>query len=132
LDGPGGAPGRAAEPDGGAAVRLPASDAGDGRGLRGRRRHQPGAEAARIGLVNHVVPAADLEWATRALAEKIAAGPPRVLRLAKHMVNRAAISDLAGALDLERYSQGLASRSTSTRKASPPSSASGPEIHGPL
>lgn len=66
------------------------------------------AEAARIGLVNRVVPAAQLEQATRVLAEKIAAGPPNVLRLAKHMVNRAATSDLAGALDLEAYSQGVA------------------------
>jgi 2-(1,2-epoxy-1,2-dihydrophenyl)acetyl-CoA isomerase len=66
------------------------------------------AEAARIGLVNRVVPVGELEKVTRALAEKIAAGPPAVLRLAKHMVNRAATSDLAAALDLEAYSQGLA------------------------
>jgi 2-(1,2-epoxy-1,2-dihydrophenyl)acetyl-CoA isomerase len=66
------------------------------------------AEAARIGLVNRVVPVADLGRVTRALAEKVAAGPPGVLRLAKHMVNRAATSDLAAALDLEAYSQGLA------------------------
>ena len=66
------------------------------------------AEAARIGLVNRVVPAAELAGAARALAEKIAAGPPAVLRLAKHMVNRAATSDLAAALDVEAFSQGLA------------------------
>jgi 2-(1,2-epoxy-1,2-dihydrophenyl)acetyl-CoA isomerase len=66
------------------------------------------AEASRIGLVNHVVPVADLERATRALAEKIAAGPPAVLKMAKHMVNRAATSDLASALDLEAFSQGIA------------------------
>jgi 2-(1,2-epoxy-1,2-dihydrophenyl)acetyl-CoA isomerase len=66
------------------------------------------AEAARVGLVNRVVPAADLERVTRELAEKIAAGPPAVLRLAKHMLNRAASTDLAAALDLEAYSQGLA------------------------
>ena len=66
------------------------------------------AEAARIGLVNRVVPAAELEAVTRALARKIAANPPLALRLDKHMLNRAAASDLAGALDLEAYSQGLA------------------------
>jgi 2-(1,2-epoxy-1,2-dihydrophenyl)acetyl-CoA isomerase len=65
-------------------------------------------EAARIGLVNHVVPVADLERATHALAEKIAAGPPAVLKMAKHMVNRAVTSDLASALDLEAFSQGIA------------------------
>ena len=66
------------------------------------------AEAARIGLVNRVVPAAELQSVTRALADKIAAGPPAVLKMAKHMVNRAATSDLASALDLEAYSQGIA------------------------
>ncbi|HEV8614447.1 MAG TPA: enoyl-CoA hydratase [Methylomirabilota bacterium] len=66
------------------------------------------AEAARIGLVNRVVPATELAATTRALAEKIAAGPPAVLRMAKHMVNRAATSDLATALDLEAFSQGVA------------------------
>jgi 2-(1,2-epoxy-1,2-dihydrophenyl)acetyl-CoA isomerase len=66
------------------------------------------AEALRIGLVDRVVPVAELEAATRALAEKIAAGPPAVLKMAKHMVNRAATSDLAAALDLEAFSQGLA------------------------
>jgi 2-(1,2-epoxy-1,2-dihydrophenyl)acetyl-CoA isomerase len=65
-------------------------------------------EAARIGLVNRVVPVAELEKTVHALAEKIAAGPPGVLRMAKHMVNRAATSDLAAALDLEAFSQGMA------------------------
>jgi len=66
------------------------------------------AEALRIGMINRVVPAAELESATRALAEKIAAGPPLALSLDKHMLNRAAASDLAAALDVEAYSQGLA------------------------
>ena len=66
------------------------------------------AEAERIGLVNRVVPAAALEATTHALAEKIAGGPPAVLKMAKHMVNRAATSDLAAALDLEAFSQGMA------------------------
>ena len=66
------------------------------------------AEAARIGLVNRVVPVAELLAVTGALAEKIAARPPAVQRMAKHMLNRAATSDLPAALDLEAYSQGLA------------------------
>jgi 2-(1,2-epoxy-1,2-dihydrophenyl)acetyl-CoA isomerase len=66
------------------------------------------AEAARIGLVNRVVPVAELQSTTHALAERIAAGPPAVLRMAKHMVNRAATSDLSAALDLEAFSQALA------------------------
>jgi len=66
------------------------------------------AEAARIGLVNRVVDAAALETTTRALAEKIAAGPPLALRLDKQMLNRAASTDLASALEVEAFSQGLA------------------------
>ena len=66
------------------------------------------AEAARIGLVNRVVPAAELAQVTRALAERIAQGPPKALALAKHMVNRAASSDLASALDVEAFSQAIA------------------------
>jgi 2-(1,2-epoxy-1,2-dihydrophenyl)acetyl-CoA isomerase len=69
------------------------------------------AEAARLGLVNRVVPAAELARETRALAERIAAGPPAAQRLAKHMLNRAATTDLAAALDLEAYSQGLSTAS---------------------
>ena len=66
------------------------------------------AEAARLGLVNRVVPAADLETTTRALARKIAAGPPLALRLDKQMLNRAASTDLASALEMEAFSQALA------------------------
>jgi 2-(1,2-epoxy-1,2-dihydrophenyl)acetyl-CoA isomerase len=73
-------------------------------------------EALRIGLVNRVAPAGDLVQVTRALAEKIAAGPPLALRLDKHMLNRAAATDLAGALDLEAYSQGLAIASEDHRE----------------
>jgi 2-(1,2-epoxy-1,2-dihydrophenyl)acetyl-CoA isomerase len=62
-------------------------------------------EAERIGLVNQVVAAAELEVATRRLAETIAAGPPKVLSMAKHMMNRATVLDLAGALDLEARCQ---------------------------
>ena len=66
------------------------------------------AEAGRIGLVNRVVPAAELEPVTRALATRIAQGPPKVLAMAKHMVNRAAATDLPGALDVEAFSQAIA------------------------
>ncbi|MBI4638971.1 MAG: enoyl-CoA hydratase [Candidatus Rokubacteria bacterium] len=66
------------------------------------------AEALRVGLVNRVVPAAELDAATRQLAERIAAGPPAVLRLAKQLVNRAAVSDLASALAGEAFAQAVA------------------------
>lgn len=63
------------------------------------------AEALRIGLVNRVVPAAELESATRALAAKIAAGPPLAAALAKSLLNRAATVDLAAALEGEALGQ---------------------------
>jgi 2-(1,2-epoxy-1,2-dihydrophenyl)acetyl-CoA isomerase len=66
------------------------------------------AEAGRIGLVNRVVPAADLASVTRALATRIAQGPTKALAMAKHMVNRAASTDLASALDVEAFSQAIA------------------------
>lgn len=66
------------------------------------------AEAQRIGLVNRVVPASELAAATRALAERIAAGPPDVLRMAKRLVNAAAVSDLPHALEMEALSQAIA------------------------
>ena len=63
------------------------------------------AEALRIGLVNRVVPAAELESATRALAGKIATGPPLAATIAKSLLNRAATVDLAAALEGEAFGQ---------------------------
>ena len=74
------------------------------------------AEAARIGPVNRVVPASELVGATRALAARIAQGPPQALAMAKHMVNRAASTDLAAALDVEAFSQAIASTSAEHRE----------------
>jgi len=51
------------------------------------------------------VPAADLEKTTRALAARIAAGPPGALGLAKALLNRSATVDLATSLGLEAYAQ---------------------------
>ena len=66
------------------------------------------ADALSLGLVNRVVPAAELATVTRALAQRIAQGPPKVLAMAKHMVNRAAASNLENALDVEAFSQAIA------------------------
>jgi 2-(1,2-epoxy-1,2-dihydrophenyl)acetyl-CoA isomerase len=63
------------------------------------------AEALRIGLVNRVVPAGELEPVTRSLATRIAAGPPNALSLAKALLNRSATVDLATALGFEAYAQ---------------------------
>ena len=63
-------------------------------------------EAERIGLVNRVVPAADLERETLALARRIADGPPRVLAAAKTLLDRAPGLDLESALHWEALTQG--------------------------
>jgi enoyl-CoA hydratase len=49
----------------------------------------PAGEALRIGLVNRVVPAAELDGATLALAEEIAKNEPFVVQSTKRAVNRA-------------------------------------------
>ncbi len=63
-------------------------------------------EAERIGLINRVVPAAELETETYALARRIAEGPPRVLAAAKALIDRAAGLDLESALHWEALTQG--------------------------
>jgi len=55
------------------------------------------AEAARIGLVNRVVPAAKLEDEVISLAARIAANPPITIELAKQALARGYASDLESA-----------------------------------
>jgi 2-(1,2-epoxy-1,2-dihydrophenyl)acetyl-CoA isomerase len=62
------------------------------------------AEALRIGLVNRVVAAAELESATRALA----AMPPQALALAKTLLNRSPEVGLAAGLEAEAHAQAQA------------------------
>ena len=58
-------------------------------------------ECERLGLVNRVVPDAELEKEAMALAARIAAGPPIALRYMKDNLNRALREDLQSCLDLE-------------------------------
>lgn len=48
----------------------------------------PAAEAQRIGLVNKVVPAAELQATAKEWAERLAAGPTRTIGFAKRLLNR--------------------------------------------
>jgi len=57
----------------------------------------PAAEALALGLVNRVVPDAELEVAAREWAERLAAGPTRAFALTKNLVNRALEVDRATA-----------------------------------
>ena len=60
-----------------------------------------GREAARIGLVNRAVPDDQLESETRALAERIAKGPPIALAHMKRNMNLALTSDYPALLEAE-------------------------------
>jgi enoyl-CoA hydratase/carnithine racemase len=57
-------------------------------------------EAARIGLVNHVVDESELDNAVQALARKIADGPPVVVRMIKRATYQSLRTDLRTSLDL--------------------------------
>ncbi|MBE4738296.1 enoyl-CoA hydratase/isomerase family protein [Streptomyces caniscabiei] len=63
------------------------------------------ADAHRLGLVNRVVPAQDLEKTAREWAERLAAGPTRAIALAKHLVNTSLDTDRATAFAAEAAAQ---------------------------
>jgi 2-(1,2-epoxy-1,2-dihydrophenyl)acetyl-CoA isomerase len=65
------------------------------------------ADAERIGLVNRVVPAEELEKSTTEWAERLAAGPTKALGLAKRLLNRSLESDLSTSLEEEALAQEL-------------------------
>ncbi len=67
------------------------------------------AEAERVGLVNKVVPAAELEKTTMELAGKLAKAPTKSIGLIKRTLNKALSSDLDSLLDYEAYIQEIAS-----------------------
>ncbi len=64
-------------------------------------------EAQRIGLYNRVVPAAELEAETRALAERLARGPAFALAMTKEMLNRQLDVSLDTALEWEAQAQAV-------------------------
>jgi 2-(1,2-epoxy-1,2-dihydrophenyl)acetyl-CoA isomerase len=61
-------------------------------------------EALRLGLVNRVVPAAELEAATAALAERLASGPTHAIGKMKRLLRQSLDNDLDTQLDAERDS----------------------------
>lgn len=63
------------------------------------------AEAERLGLVNRVVPADELEKTARAWAERLATGPTRALALTKQLVNASLDTDRATAFAAEAAAQ---------------------------
>lgn len=75
------------------------------------------AEAERIGLYNRVVPADQLQTATRAFAEKLARGPAFALGKTKEMLNRELHMDLAAALESEAQAQAICMQHPDYREA---------------
>ena len=93
-------------PDGGAAYLLPR--------LVGPQRAKEllflgdtltAADAERLGLVNRVVPAAELEQTARAWAARLASGPTRSIALTKQLLNAALESDRSAAFAAEATAQ---------------------------
>lgn len=65
------------------------------------------ARAKELGIVNAVVPAAELDEAVQKLAERIAAGPPIALSMTKRMLDHAATSSLNQSLEMEAIAQNV-------------------------
>ncbi len=65
----------------------------------------PAPEAERLGLVNRVVPDAELEKTARAWAARLAAAPTRSLALTKQLVNASLDGDRAAAFAAEAAAQ---------------------------
>jgi 2-(1,2-epoxy-1,2-dihydrophenyl)acetyl-CoA isomerase len=67
-------------------------------------------DALSLGLVNKVVPDAEVLSATQQLAARLAHGPQRTIALIKRAINQAHELSLERVLDLESHSQTLAAR----------------------
>jgi len=76
----------------------------------------PSREAERMGLVNKVVPRADLVAETGAWAARLAAGPTKAIGAAKYLTNRSLESDRAGALWDESVLQELVTTTDDCRE----------------
>ena len=92
-----------ASPDGSATYRLPRL-VGERKALELALLAEPVGtpEALTLGLVNRVVPAADLASEALALARRLAQGPTAAYGRIKHLVGRSLGNDLSAQLDLER------------------------------
>lgn len=65
-------------------------------------------ESLRLGLVNQVVPATELDPTVEALARQLALGPTKGIGLTKRVLNEAASASLADTLEIEAQVQDLA------------------------
>lgn len=67
----------------------------------------PADEALRLGLANHVIPAAELDERVDALAAELAAGPPITIGLIKKLLNNSLSLTMAQALEAESTAQAV-------------------------
>ena len=77
----------------------------------------PAREAERMGLVNRVVPDAELDTVVDGWAKRLAAGPPIALAQSKRLLNNAFAYGLAEAMDAEGMAQSVNIASEDTREA---------------
>ena len=76
----------------------------------------PAAEAYRLGLVNRVVPRADLATTLQGLATRLASGPTKAIGVAKWLTNRSLDIDRATAFDDEAMAQELLTHTRDARE----------------
>jgi 2-(1,2-epoxy-1,2-dihydrophenyl)acetyl-CoA isomerase len=74
-------------------------------------------EAERIGIVNRLVPDAELDGFVDAWAERLAAGPPLALQLTKRMLTMGLTMSLSEALHQEAMAQSVTGASEDTAEA---------------
>lgn len=104
-------------PDVGGCSRLPALvGLGRAKELIMASKVIDGTEAERIGLVNRVAPAAELDAATAQLAGELLACAPLAVGLAKGVLSSAARPNLAGTLEQEVTAQELCATSADFRE----------------
>jgi 2-(1,2-epoxy-1,2-dihydrophenyl)acetyl-CoA isomerase len=73
-------------------------------------------EALALGIVSKVVDPEELMPSAHELAQKIAAGPPIAIRLAKRALYRSQDCDLRSALEFETYAQNICSETEDARE----------------
>jgi 2-(1,2-epoxy-1,2-dihydrophenyl)acetyl-CoA isomerase len=74
------------------------------------------ADAERLGLVNKVVPAGELDATLRAWARRLADGPTFAIGLSKRLLNRSLQADMDALFAEEAFSQALAANSDDMRE----------------
>jgi 2-(1,2-epoxy-1,2-dihydrophenyl)acetyl-CoA isomerase len=76
----------------------------------------PAQEAYRIGLVNRLVPRAELEATVTELATRLASGPTKAIGMAKWLTNRALDVDRATSLQDEAWAQELVTHTLDSKE----------------